>query len=343
MERLKDETLTKVLAAQQNGFWETYRGVVAADGTTAWETQPILNIGLHCFVIRILLQLYPSDIEVHQAVVAGLRAIIQQAVEVGGHGMMWRWLKNPTQDYYLYPPDWDDTCVAVGTLRIGQRVLNAEEWEQVCGSVDINQYLYPLAPLITNDLSYIGKYKAPFTFMGGGTKPGNCVDPVVCANIMHGMVLNDEYPGDDCTKNVFEETIKYLRSVVEAENLFSDFADYSRFYLSPWFFAYVLAHLHQSTPGLVGSEVLARFCKHALSTTTISTMAPEEAAWAMMALKIVGVDKGTILNDLTKQVLEGFSPQRGVHQVMPIYQHRRLGQVFGSQACSTLFCMEALT
>lgn len=338
-----------------DGLWKTTRGQFEpVSGSVREWSDEVANIGLHTFVTERLLADWIHIASARAAAMKGLGAIVSNAVYVDEQ-WLWRWLKVPTQPDYLYPPDYDDSARAVATLRLGEQVLTRNEFSEAVAKNGKCCQGLDLARLAVRDLCSLnaelqpingkgGSLRAAFIFVGGlAAKSNNTVDPVVNANLLYALAMAGKGKQGTPAKVLLREVAKYLHEVAGRwTTLFSRFPDFSRCYLSPCFFAYLCAHIGRVAPELIGPKILHELAEGTIHYMLEQPRAAEDAAWALVVLATAGICDRKLTNRLAERIVEGLDPILGVCEPLPIYQHKRLGHVFSSRACSTLFCLEGL-
>jgi len=352
------KVVSSVVLTQQgaDGLWITARGRLDTghSSTPVWIDE-VRNIGLHTFITERLWRDWRTMAEVRTAVSRGLRAIVADAVCVDGR-LLWRWLKTPTRPDYVYEPDYDDTARAIAALRLGQMLLGTEEIAEVFALPFLRHHGlgFDLADLAVQDFCNLDSqlqpscgagtsFRAVYIFIGGlAAKPNNTVDPIVNANLLYATAMGSN--GKHAAARVlWRELRRYLWEVVRRrDDVFPHFADFSRCYLSPCFLGYILAQIGSVAPNLVGPRILrdlaegiSQYCMQRMPTA-------EEAAWSLVTMAKARSPNRELADALAERMLNEMDESEGVRQPSPIYQHKRLGHVFGSKACSTLFCLEGL-
>jgi len=350
------EAVFSVLSEQDsNGLWKTLRGSLASndDRNWIWHSQ-VENIGLHTFVIERLLKDWSHLPAVRVAVIRGLRALLHHSVEFQGK-LLWRWLKVPTRPDFLYSPDYDDTARAIAVLEIGRGILKPEEFDKVISGFEHNDFSHDLASSAQRDLCCLTpelvptkeahtSLRAVCTFVGGLTdKPNNTADPIVNTNVLYGLAVSGVYQREGLSQQLIPEITNYLSEVVRRrEIVFPRFYDFSHYYLSPCFFAYLCAHVRSIVPEFIPHDLARGLVEGVMTFTSEQPIGPEEAAWTLVALASSGMGETSIANRLAERICSQFDPKMGILEPTPIYRHQRLGDYYGSTACSTLFCLEGL-
>jgi len=95
----------------KEGIFPTY---IARKGEVIVELPEtrVDNIGIHTFVLEKLAELYPQNQDVRDAFSKGLDFLLQDLVILSDGRLVWRWLKHPLKEDWLYPADADDTARA---------------------------------------------------------------------------------------------------------------------------------------------------------------------------------------------------------------------------------------
>lgn len=315
------QELESILKLQSDdGFFPTY----GADKTERIQEVCeclVRNIGIHTFVLEKLLQLFPNSTKARQAFQRGLFFLLGQSIKTE-QGHLWRWLKEPTRQDYMYPFDYDDTSRARTIINLAQ-----DAGFKIPKEFRDFDYLLVLSQGLTSD--------GVFTFIGD--KPGNVVCPVVNANLLYSYGLHlakqGKNPYDDPT---FNRIRSYLQRSIRNDKFQSqDFSEFSKFYLNHSLLVYLLS---QQT-GYFDKATLD-IAKKRIQKIEGEYSNPLDAAWATSALIVLGGDD-VLIDEGIKQI-QNSKNNAGLWDAEPFYQHQRLGNVFGSSAATTVFCLEAL-
>jgi hypothetical protein len=352
----REQLIPYILCDQgTDGLWMTEQGLLNPDdGSTVEMIGQVENVGLHAFIIEQLLIHWNMIPEVRAACVKGLRALALEAVRVDDQ-WLWRWMKKPTRKDFLYPPDYDDTARAIATLHLGRSLLTRDEWldaiEGVCWAdrpFDVSAAAIRDICSLDRDLRVVnsgeGECHALYTFMGGySAKANNTVDPVVNANILYALTLEDCTATNANASYLIRELQKYLSIVLrDWEHISPRFSDFSHYYLSPLFWAYICSQINHVNCEVISDDFMAELAENVAGYLTNRVLRIEEAAWALIVLCSIDGHYDDLATHLAKYICTGLKPKLGVVKPAPIYQHKRLNHVYTSKVCSTLFCLEGL-
>jgi len=319
---MKNELL-KVLETQtQEGFFPTYR---AEKGNKIKENPEarVDNIGAHAFVLEKILQLNPRNPLVREAFQNGLDYLLSDAVEYKSR-KLWGWLKKPLKEDWFYPPDADDTARARIVIELAKiNGFNIPE--------EFRDFDY--AELIEEGMTPLG---GRLTFIG--FKPDDSICPVVNANLLNAYYIHLGMKGksvkDDSTP---KKIIEYLeRTIRTSEFQSSDFSRCSKFYLSHNLLAYLISFMKELFDGDTLDIIKKRIEKENGQYKN-----PMEAALATTTLKNLGGNEETIGKGI-KQIQDNIGSNY-LWSPEPFYQHQRSRSIFGSSACTSVFCLETLS
>lgn len=313
--------LRDVLSLQnKEGFFPTYK-FKKGDIIEETPNSEIKNIGIHSFLLEKILKLSPSSIQIKNAFVKGFNYLLKDSVYFGGR-FLWRWLKNPTRMDYLYPPDVDDTARARAVIEIAKQ----------------NNFLIPLEFQKFDYENFLLENlteKGVLTFIGN--KPNNVVCPVVNANILYSFGIYLKGKMEIPENNPIYNKVKiYLEQFIENKNFQeTDFHNLSKFYLSSNFFGYIISEQKEN----FNQEILNKIRVN-IENKKGNYENSLESAFATSALIRLDGDFGIIKKGIKK--IFGSKNKNGLWDAYPLYQHRRLNNVFGSVALTSLFCLESI-
>jgi len=318
----------KAILEQQDeeGLFPTYR-TKKRERIIESESAKIKNIGIHTFVLEKLIDLYPENSIINSAFQNGLKLVTRDSIEYNGI-QLWKWLKNPTSEDYLYPPDYDDIARA--------RVMI--ELAKTSGFELDNKFLeFPFESILEDGLSEDGGI---YIFVGDKKRTNDRIDPMVNANILYSLVMHLQKRNIPVQKSKVAERISdYLSKIINSVDYFNcDFENISRFYLSHNLFGYVISRTQRIEPMFDG-KMLDKVRKK-IENQKGQYNNPLEAALATSALINLGGNKKLIVEG--KIQIQQSMKDSYLWGPEPFYQHRRLGHLFGSSAGTSIFCIEAL-
>lgn len=312
----------KAILDQQNeeGLFPAYKAR-KGDKIVESESTKIDNIGVHTFILEKLLELYPKNESVKTIFQKGIDYLIKNSINSDGR-YLWRWLKEPSREDYLYPPDYDDTLRARTVIEIAKK--NGFDIPEEFKDFDYTEFL--LEGMTPNGI---------FTFVG--KKPGNVVCPVVNTNILYSYGLYLKSREDNQMKDiVFNKIKEYVKGVVGSDEFqLSNFSRLSRFYLSHMFLTYLISEQKEIFEGNILSKVKKRVEKEKGNYRNVL-----ETAWATLTLLNLEGNK-EIIEKGTEQIQQSMTNSY-LWNSDPFYQHQRLNNIFGSSAGTSIFCIEAL-
>lgn len=327
MIKLDIEQSSMAISKQQDekGLFPTYRAK-KGERIIESESAKIRNIGIHTFVLEKLMELYPIDPRTQTTYRRGLDCLVRDAISYKGVPV-WRWLKNPSSKDYVYPPDYDDTARA-------RVVIEEAKDSGLVLSEGFSEF--PFEELLEEGLSQQG---GVYIFMGEEKRTSERVDPMVNANVLYALMIHLRKRDIPITGNKLVETIAhYLEGVIRSGEYFGKFEDISRCYLSHNLFGYVISETQKKQP-IFDSKTLKRV-KERIEIQEAKYLNSLEASLASLAL--INLES---TRDLIKKGRAQIQQSVGDSHLWapePLFQHQRLGHVFGSRVGTSIFCVEAL-
>lgn len=318
------ETINAILEKQtEEGLFPTYRVKKEDKHITESQDNRVDNIGIHTFVLEKLTWLQPNNERVKTAFQRGLNYLIKNAVVQDGR-YVWRWLKNPKKTDWLYPADADDTARARTVIEIAKAngFHIPEEFQDFDYSKFIREGLTPLGGRLT--------------FVG--FKPDDSLCPVVNMNLLHSLRGSLEI-GEKWVNQSKECKIikRYIEKTVNTDEFAStDFARCSKFYLSHNLLGYLISEIRE----IFDKDTLLKV-KDRIERANGEYGNPLEASLGTSALiNLHGRER--IIKYGIEQIRNSVLPNK-LWIPAPFYQHQRSGNVFGSSAGTSVFCLEALS
>ena len=346
------KSIERVLEEQtKEGLFPTYRSENIHDLTKPIiqePTQQIDNIGIHAYILDKLIYLNKRNLKIELAFKHGLGVIVEKAVSYNGQ-YLWRWLKNPNEPDYLYPPDHDDTARAIATIEIARKhyprlynYFKGKYKETVERDYE---------KLLLDDLFWVDdkfkpildskrKERGVFTFIRKyGSKEHNEIDPVVNAHILYGylLYLKNRRKGIQRDKIIYGIS-RFLSSLILSEHFDKDFQEISRFYLTPTLMSNVIADITLIEPEIFDRKVKERIISK-MNSFLPNSPNVFETAKATEALLKLGHNGKEIKRGIN-QILD--ECEDGIWLAYPFYQHKRLNHIFGSKAATSVFCLEVI-
>ena len=170
----------------KEGIFPTYRARKGEVIVELPETR-VDNIGIHTFVLEKLAELYPQNQDVRDAFSKGLDFLLQDSVILSDSRLVWRWLKHPLKEDWLYPADADDTARARIVIELAKTngFQIPQEFQDFDYSKFVNEGMTPLGGRLT--------------FID--FKPDDSLCPVVNMNLLHALKSALSAKGEDINQN----------------------------------------------------------------------------------------------------------------------------------------------
>ena len=276
-------------------------GLFPTIGRKGDSKRTLESVYLHSFVLEYLIDNHSSTDR--DSIQKGLDFLLAQAIEYDGR-LVWQWLKNPPTTLDYHPPDTDDTIRA--RLIIEKAQEKGFRIPERFRSFDYGDFFEPLRT----------PGGAVLTYMGGSQ---NNVCPEVNANVLHALTAIER-------GNPIREGIRnYLTKTVNSGYLSrGNFKKQSKYFMSPYFLAYVLSKIFDKDPGCFSS----RTKRNILDLATNNAPGDElEKAWYSITARNCGSGKSSRTDVSFDDV--------------PIFHAKSLREVYSSPVATGVFCLES--
>lgn len=324
-------TLEDVLDAQlPDGLFPTFGGPEHKEIEERPETI-VRNIGIHTFILEELMETFPDNDDVQEAVARGVDALLREAVNTE-YGTAWGWLKKPRHGKDVMPPDIDDTARGhLVTMMAKKKGLI-----DVCPEYDFRTALLGI-------LTPFGAY----TFMG--PKNNNAVCPVVNANVLQAykMYLAERTQSNLLHDGVFLTLADYLEGVTgTCAFLDREPQRFSRYYTSHMIFTHSLSKSRDVLSGTALDRPSLRYTS-ITDRNTIERLMRRAEFESVDYAHALDAALGTLT--LLRTGGSGVGIERGVDKIRssewkadPLYRWPGMGTHYGSSALTGVLCLSAL-
>lgn len=319
-------SLNAILKKQdEEALFPTYIANKGEDIVESSDTE-IRNIGIHTFVLEKLMELYASDPRVQEAFQKGLNCLLENSVEFDNIPL-WRWLKTPSRGDYLYPPDYDD----IARARVVIELAESNGYK-----LDSKFVEFPFEELLEDGLSQQG---GVYIFMVDEKRTSDRIDPLVNANVLYSLVIHLQQRNLPIQRSkAVQNIVDYLSNIINSKEYSREFEEISRCYLSHNLFGYVISETQKKQP-IFDPKILRRVKQRVEEQRA---QYPNSLEASLATLTLLNLDgNGDLIQEGHSQINESMDHSY-LWKPEPFYQHRRLGNIFGSSSCTSIFCLEAL-